>query len=333
MVGIALTDAMLNNRRRLGGRSGATAAKLPTGLGGPQIHPRPLAAVSGAKLPTGAGGPQIHPRPPVEASGAKLPTGAGGPQIHPRSRSGTGLLRLFDGRLPVDFDARTNPRGRVRGARPARDHGDHPVQDRGGFRGGGLGDFRGGGRRGGGAGTVDYEARYGGYNDRSLQVTGNTPLDNEITDWREFLNTAQVLIPELADSLDSTALIDQAREDATVANSQAQEARRLAMERRGIKLSDAQASYLNRADALNAATNTAQTVNNARLDQQQRNDTLLQNMANFAGQVQSLAGDNVRSANHLASQRAMNNRAAREQQRQELTSMATTLITAGLFGL
>lgn len=152
--------------------------------------------------------------------------------------------------------------------------------------------------------------------DQTLAHVTRAEWDNYL---RDFGATEEALVASLSDA----SLIDKARSSAPKQNILAAEAQSRSLGRRGVQMTGAQAAALQRNSALSNALNNATALNNARVDQRERNLSLGSTVMQLGRGVNSTALEGMGTAASLESSRNAQNAAAKAQ------SKANTLGTIG----
>ena len=149
-------------------------------------------------------------------------------------------------------------------------------------------------------------------------------------DWNKFISDYGPLLEKQLASLDSMEMVKQAEKDAAVTPGLMSGAIDRAAARRG-GVTATQRAALDAGRALTTATNTADTLNNARIDQRTRNTEAALKLSGLGTNIYQMGLDNVRESEGLAAQRRMNNAASKEAWKSSMLSGATTLGSAALF--
>lgn len=142
-------------------------------------------------------------------------------------------------------------------------------------------------------------------------------------DWNTFMRDYGPLIERQMGSLNSTELVDRAKADAAVVPSLVTGATRRAAQRRG-GMTLTQRTALGRAGEVSEAATSADLINNARLDQRQRNTETAYKLSGLGTDIYQMGLDNVRESEGLAAQRRANNAAASQQAKSNALGLATT---------
>lgn len=142
-------------------------------------------------------------------------------------------------------------------------------------------------------------------------------------DWRAFVSRAAPHLQNLIPSLNSTALVDRAETDVASGRVRQQAINARSLARRGLGVPPALAQTQDRADAI-ATTNI---MNNARLQQRDRNTALATNLATTGNQLRQLGMTNALGAASIQSGREMYN----EQQQTAATN--TNLSIAAMIAM
>ena len=151
-------------------------------------------------------------------------------------------------------------------------------------------------------------------------------------DWNKFMADWGPLIEKQMASLKSTKLVDQAQKDAAVVPGLMAAATERAAARRG-GMTASQRTAMTAQRGLTKATSTADMLNNARIDQRQRNTDVGLSLSGLGTDIYQMGLDSVRESEGLAAQRKMNNDAAKSQYKSNLLSGALTLGAAAAFGI
>lgn len=125
-------------------------------------------------------------------------------------------------------------------------------------------------------------------------------------DWNKFWTDYGPLIQKQMSSLNSTDMVDKARADSRVAPGLMTGAVDRAIARRG-GATATQRLALDASRPITAATTSADLINNARMDQRQRNVDTAQKMSALGTDIYNMGLDNVRESEGLAAQRRINN--------------------------
>lgn len=149
-------------------------------------------------------------------------------------------------------------------------------------------------------------------------------------DWDRFTTDYTPLLNHQMASLKDNSLVERAETDApAIAERDAAMSAR-ATARRGLALTQDQSEALTRRRSLATATQTADMVNNARLNQRDRNEATASNLANFGADMRNQAMDNMLNGMGIASNRAANNRQAaanaRAQNQQTAAAVASIAV-------
>jgi len=146
-------------------------------------------------------------------------------------------------------------------------------------------------------------------------------------DWNKFMTDYGPLLERQLASLDDQSLVKTAERDAKVVPGLAiKAADRAAMRRGGYTLPQFASLYKTR--NVNAATQTADILNNARMDQRNRNLDTAYKYSQLGTDIYQMGLDNVRESEGLATQRRMNNQAAKQAHKQNLMGLGMTTLAA-----
>lgn len=151
-------------------------------------------------------------------------------------------------------------------------------------------------------------------------------------DWNKFMTDYGPIIEKQMASLNSTAMVDRASKDATRVPDLMEGAVNRAAQRRG-GITSTQFHGLAASREMNRATTTADLLNNARLDQRNRNTETAYKMSGLGTDVYQMGLDNVRESEGLATQRRINNATASQQAKSNVMGAAATIGSAALFAL
>lgn len=150
------------------------------------------------------------------------------------------------------------------------------------------------------------------------------------SDWDKFVGGYSPLLEAQQASINDNSLVGRAESDAGAVTERAAGIQSRALARRGISIGGAQASMMQKAQGLAAATTTANNINNARLEQRDRNEQTAADIANFGADVRNQAMDNMLNGAGIASSRAANNRAAAASNRQQTQAGIATAATIAI---
>lgn len=149
-------------------------------------------------------------------------------------------------------------------------------------------------------------------------------------DWNKFMTDYGPIIEKQMASLNSTSMVDKAQKDATVVPGLMAGAVDRAAQRRG-GMTFSQRLSLAKSRSLNDAATSADIINNARLDQRNRNTETAYKLSGLGTDIYQMGLDNVRESEGLATQRRINNATANQQAKSNLMGAAATLGSAALF--
>jgi len=160
-------------------------------------------------------------------------------------------------------------------------------------------------------------------------IPSGTAASYASSDWNKFITDYGPLIDKQMASLNSTKMVDQARKDAAVAPGLLSGAVDRAAARRG-GLTSTQHLALDASRPLTAVTTSADLINNARMDQRQRNVDTAQKMSALGTDVYQMGLDNVRESEGLAAQRRINNANAKASAKSANMGAAGTVVMAAV---
>lgn len=149
-------------------------------------------------------------------------------------------------------------------------------------------------------------------------------------DWNKFMTDYGPLIEKQMLSLNSTYMVDLAEKDAAMVPGLMAGAVDRAAQRRG-GVTNTQRASLASTRALNTASNTADVLNNARIDQRTRNTDTALRLSGLGTDIYQMGLDNVRESEGLAAQRKVNNAAASQSYKQNL--LGAGLTAAAMFAI
>lgn len=152
--------------------------------------------------------------------------------------------------------------------------------------------------------------------------------------WNHYLQQFAPLENELVGDVNSRELVEKAASSAATQTAVGNASLDRSISRYGLNMTGVQRSQLERQQALGNATNTAQAVNTARIDQRDRNLSLAANLMQQGRGVSSSAisglGD---AANSEAQRNAANAQAKAQAKAQRTSTIATGLGIAAAFFL
>jgi hypothetical protein len=140
--------------------------------------------------------------------------------------------------------------------------------------------------------------------------------------WQHYLRQFAPLEEQLVSDIDSNELVERAANDAATQVGAGKASLDRSIARYGLNMTGAQRAQLERQRQLGAATNTAQSINTARIDQRERNLGVAADLMMKGRGVSSSAIDGLGQAAGLEAQRNAANAQAKAQ------SSAQTLNTA-----
>lgn len=147
-------------------------------------------------------------------------------------------------------------------------------------------------------------------------------------DWNKFMTDYGPILEKQLASLNSNAMVDKAAEDARVVPGLMSGAVDRAARRRG-GMTFSQRLALGQSRKLTDATTTADLMNNARLDQRNRNTESAYKLSGLGTDIYQMGLDNVRESEGLATQRRMNNAARQQQEKSNI--LGAGLAVASMF--